>query len=57
MLAPLLYAHLAPGGYLVLAGILERQTQELQEAYAPDIELSVADVQDGWVLLTGRRTV
>ncbi len=57
VLAPLLYAHLAPGGYLVLAGILERQTQELQEAYAPDIELSVADVQDGWVLLTGRRTV
>ncbi len=57
VLAPLLCAHLAPGGYLVLAGILERQTQELQEAYAPDIELSVADVQDGWVLLTGRRTV
>ena len=57
VLAPLLYAHLAPGGYLVLAGILERQTQELQEAYAPDIELSVADVQDGWVLLTGRRAV
>ena len=57
VLAPLLCSHLAPGGYLVLAGILERQTQELQEAYAPDIELSVADVQDGWVLLTGRRTV
>ena len=57
VLAPLLYAHLAPGGYLVLAGILERQTQDLQEAYAPDIELSVSDVQDGWVLLTGRRTV
>ena len=57
VLAPLLCAHLAPGGYLVLAGILERQTQELQEAYAPDIERSVADVQDGWVLLTGRRAV
>ena len=57
VLAPLLCAHLAPGGYLGLAGILERQTQELQEAYAPDIELSVADVQDGWVLLTGRRAV
>ena len=37
--------------------LAKRQTQELQEAYAPDIELSVADVQDGWVLLTGRRTV
>jgi ribosomal protein L11 methyltransferase len=55
VLAPLLCAHLAPGGHLVLAGILERQTQELQEAYAPSLELSVADAQDGWVLLTGRR--
>lgn len=57
VLAPLLCAHLAPGGQLVLAGILERQTQELQEAYAPSLELSVADTQDGWVLLTGRRPV
>lgn len=57
VLAPLLCAHLAPGGHLVLAGILERQTQELQEAYAPSLELSVADAQDGWVLLTGRRPV
>ena len=57
VLAPLLCAHVAPGGSLVLAGILERQTQELQEAYAPSLELSVADAQDGWVLLTGRRPV
>lgn len=55
VLAPLLCAHLAPGGHLVLAGILERQTQELQEAYAPYLPLTVADAQDGWVLLTGQR--
>ncbi len=55
VLAPLLCAHVAPGGHLVLAGILERQTQELQQAYAPYLELTVSDAQDGWVLLTGRR--
>lgn len=55
VLAPLLCSHLAPQGNLVLAGILERQTQELQEAYAPWIKLEVADTQDGWVLLTGKR--
>ncbi|MDO4796070.1 MAG: 50S ribosomal protein L11 methyltransferase [Brachymonas sp.] len=55
VLAPLLCAHVAPGGHLVLAGILERQTQELQAAYAPYLRLSVADAQNGWVLLTGQR--
>ena len=55
VLAPLLCAHVAPGGHLVLAGILERQTEELQQAYAPYLPLTVADVQEGWVLLTGQR--
>ena len=35
VLAPLLCAHVAQGGHLVLAGILERQAEELQQAYAP----------------------
>jgi ribosomal protein L11 methyltransferase len=52
MLAPLLCAHVAPGGFLVLAGILERQAQELTTAYAPYTRLEVADAQDGWVLMT-----
>ena len=55
LLAPLLCEHIAPGGALVLAGILERQTDELITAYAPWLTLQVADQQDGWVLLTGRR--
>jgi len=55
VLAPLLYAHLAPGGYLVLAGILERQAEELQQAYAPWLPLQVADSEDGWILMTARR--
>ncbi len=55
VLAPLLCAHVAPGGSLVLAGILERQAQELQEAYAPWVALSVADTEDGWILMTASR--
>jgi ribosomal protein L11 methyltransferase len=54
VLAPLLCSHLAPGGSLVLAGILERQVQELTQAYARYAALEVADSQDGWVLLTAR---
>lgn len=54
VLAPLLCAHVAPGGSLVLAGILERQAAELQQAYAPYCALSVADAQEGWVLMTGQ---
>ena len=55
LLAPLLAAHLAPGGRLVLAGILERQADELRAAYAPVLAIEVADREDGWVLMTGRR--
>ncbi|HEV7913152.1 MAG TPA: 50S ribosomal protein L11 methyltransferase [Albitalea sp.] len=54
LLAPLLCGHLAPGGDLVLAGILERQADELTQAYAPWCTLEVADSEDGWILMTGR---
>ena len=46
---------MAPGGALVLAGVLERQTAELQAAYAEYLKLEVADTEDGWVLLVARR--
>jgi ribosomal protein L11 methyltransferase len=52
VLAPLLCAHVAPGGHLVLAGILERQTEELIDAYAPYCRLTVSDREDGWILMT-----
>jgi ribosomal protein L11 methyltransferase len=55
LLAPLLAAHLAPGGRLVLAGILARQASELQAAYAPHLALEVADEEDGWILMTAQR--
>ncbi|SDM24594.1 [LSU ribosomal protein L11P]-lysine N-methyltransferase [Oryzisolibacter propanilivorax] len=55
VLAPLLCAHVAQGGHLVLAGILERQADELKQAYAPWLPLEVADSEDGWILMTAAR--
>jgi ribosomal protein L11 methyltransferase len=52
MLAPLLCAHVERGGSLVLAGILERQADELKAAYAPHARLEVSDTEDGWILMT-----
>lgn len=53
LLAPLLCSHVAAGGHLVLAGILERQADELKAAYAPWLTLQVDDRDEGWVLMTG----
>ncbi len=55
LLAPLLAGHVAPGGWLVMAGILERQAEELTAAYAPWLDVQVADREDGWILMTARR--
>ena len=55
VLAPLLCAHVQSGGHLVLAGILERQADELKQAYAPWLALEVADAEDGWILMTARK--
>lgn len=53
-LAPLLWSCVAPGGHLVLSGILAQQAEELIEAYAPYGELSVTDQEDGWILMTSQ---
>jgi ribosomal protein L11 methyltransferase len=53
LLAPLLTGHLAPGGWLVMAGILERQAEELKAAYAPALALTVVDREEGWILMAG----
>jgi ribosomal protein L11 methyltransferase len=57
VLAPLLCAHVAPAGALVLAGILERQADELKAAYAPWLALEVADSEEGWILMTATSPV
>ena len=56
VLAPLLCSHVEAGGSLVLAGILERQADELKAAYAPWIQLEVADTEDGWILMTAKKS-
>ncbi len=59
LLAPLLAAHVAPGGALVLAGILARQADEIAATYAAlpvaPLALTVADEEDGWILMTACR--
>jgi ribosomal protein L11 methyltransferase len=56
MLAPLLAGHVAPGGHLVLAGILARQEQELKDAYAEvGLQLQVANSEEGWILMTAQK--
>ena len=52
VLAPLLCSHVAPGGRLLLAGILERQRDELTHAYAPYCALEVLDSREGWILMS-----
>ncbi len=52
VLAPLLCSRVAPGGTLVLAGILERQADALKTTYAPYCQLVVSDQEDGWALMT-----
>lgn len=55
VLAPMLANRVAPGGSLVLSGVLERQALEVAQAYAPWLALSVWRARDGWVCLSGRR--
>lgn len=53
LLAPAIAAHVKPGGWLVLSGILERQAEELIDAYAPYCALRIDNTLDGWVCLAG----
>lgn len=54
-LAPVLCGRLAPGGQLILAGILKQQVHEVRAGFAPWMELSVFGERDDWSALTGRR--
>ena len=55
VLAPMLANRVAPGGELVLSGILERQADEVAQAYASWLAMQVWRSRDGWVCLYGRR--
>ena len=54
LMAPMLSGRVAPGGALILSGVLARQAEEVAAAYAPFIQLGVWAEQDGWVALHGR---
>ena len=54
LLAPAIAAHVNPCGWLVLSGILDRQADELIDAYAPYAALHIDNTLDGWVCLAGR---
>ncbi len=53
LLAPMLCGRIAPGGKLVLSGILAQQADEVAAAYAPFLPMSVWAERDGWIALSG----
>ena len=55
LLAPLLSSLVAPGGSLVLAGVLERQADEVADCYRHGVPVAPWRSRDGWVCLVGRR--
>lgn len=57
VLAPVLLQRLAPGGALVLAGVLQRQAAQVIEAYRQadaHLDLSIWAAEGDWVCLAGR---
>ncbi|MCI0749271.1 MAG: 50S ribosomal protein L11 methyltransferase [Nevskiales bacterium] len=54
-LAPRLSGCLAPGGRLVLAGLLSSQAGEVQDAYAPWILFGPPLEREGWIRIDGQR--
>jgi len=55
VLAPMLAHRVLPHGRLVLSGVLERQADEVAQAYAPWLPMTVWRAQAGWVCLHGQR--
>lgn len=55
LLAPALAGYVKSGGFLLLSGILARQTDELIAAYAPYIPMSLWREDDGWIALVGQK--
>jgi len=53
-LAPLLASSIRPGGRIVLAGLLERQAEEVRAAYEPWFDLDDDSVREGWTRVSGR---
>ncbi len=55
LLAPLLAERTRLGGRVALSGILETQAAEVAAAYLPFFDAQIAQIEDGWALVAGRR--
>jgi ribosomal protein L11 methyltransferase len=55
ILAPALAARVAPGGRLVLSGILDSQADDVISAYAGLLKLTTLAREEGWALVGGGR--
>lgn len=54
-LAPLLVQCVKPGGHIVLAGLLDRQAEEVRAAYAGTCNFEPDVSREGWTRLVARR--
>ncbi len=54
-LAPTLTEKVAPGGHLVLSGILQDQAEQVMQSYLPVFHFSPVQQEQDWVLLHGIR--
>lgn len=54
-LAPHLAGLTAPGGCIVLSGILESQADQVRQTYAAWFDMAAPTVREGWVRLEGKR--
>ncbi|MFZ5580626.1 MAG: 50S ribosomal protein L11 methyltransferase [Pseudomonadota bacterium] len=54
-LAPVLRAHVKPGGWLVLSGLLAEQAEGVMAAYAGYFDFDPPALKDGWARLSARR--
>ena len=55
LLAPLLAERTRRGGCVALSGILETQAAEVAAAYLAFFDAQIAQTEDGWALVVGRR--
>lgn len=53
ILAPAICAHVRSGGWLALSGVLRQQAEEIIGIYAAWLPLTVTDVREDWVCLSG----
>ena len=56
LLAPMLVSLVAPGGVILLSGVLERQIDEVAQFYEASVPVAPWRAHDGWVCLAGTRT-